>query len=178
MTSPTELKEQGLAAHRAERLSEAAEKFTEAAQAFEAAGERGAAAEMRNNLCVVKMAEEDWEAAIAAVEPTPAIFHALGDAMREAQATANLAAAHDGAGHDTVAMDLYQQAIDQFGELGEKDTRAACFKKLSGLQIKHGQQMQALASMRSGLNLTTELSPKEKALKGMLNQALKMIGRG
>ncbi len=178
MPSPTELKEQGLAAHRAERFAEAAAKFAEAAQAFEVAGDRVAAAEMRNNLCVVKMAEEDWEAAIAAVEGTPAIFHECGDALREAQANANLAAAHEGAGHDDEALELYQRAIDQFGELGEKDTRAACFKKLSGLQVKHGQQMQALASMRSGLNLSGDLSPKEKALKGVLNQALKMIGRG
>jgi tetratricopeptide (TPR) repeat protein len=178
MPSSTELKEQGLAAHRGERFSEAAAKFAEAVQAFEVAGDRSAAAEMRNNLCVVKMAEEDWEAAIAAVEGTPAVFHALGDTTREAQALANLAAAHDGAGHNDEALELYQRAIDQFGELGEKDTRAACFKKLSGLQLKRGQQMQALASMRSGLNLSSELSPKEKALKGVLNQALKMIGRG
>ena len=36
----------------------------------------------------------------------------------------------------------------------------------------------ALASMRSGLDLSPQLSAKEKALKGVLNQAMKMIGRG
>lgn len=176
MPSPQELKDQGLAAFRAERLDEAAEKFALAAQAYEAAGERGAAAEMRNNLCVVKMAQQAWEAALGAVAGTPEIFRELGDRVREAQAIANLAAAHDGAGHVDEAMALYEQAVDQFGELGEKDNRAACFKKLSALQVKRGQQMQALASMQAGLNLSSELSAKEKTLKGVLNKAMKMIG--
>jgi len=115
---------------------------------------------------------------MAAVAGTPEIFHELGDALRKAQATANLAAAHDGAGHVDEALALYEQAVDQFGELGEKDNRAACFKKLSALQVKRGQQMQALASMQSGLNLSEKLTTKEKALKGALDQAMKMIRRG
>jgi tetratricopeptide (TPR) repeat protein len=178
MPSPQELKDQGLAAYRADRLDEAADKFAAAAQAFEAAGDPGAAAEMRNNLCVVKLAQEAWEAALAAVAGTPEIFHELGDALREAQAVANLAAAHEGAGHVDEALELYQQAVNQFGDLGEKDNRAACFKKMSALQIKRGQQMQALASMQAGLNLSPQLSAKEKTLQGVLNQAMKMIKRG
>jgi tetratricopeptide (TPR) repeat protein len=105
------------------------------------------------------------------------MFRALGDRMREAQAVANLAAAHDGAGHVEQAAELYEQAIDLFGALSEKENRAACFKKLSALQIKRGQQLQALASMRSGLNLSSELSVKEKTLKTMLDKAMKMIGK-
>jgi tetratricopeptide (TPR) repeat protein len=99
MPSPSELKEHGLALYRAERYADAAEKFAEAARACEAAGDRGAAAEMRNNQCVAHMAVSQWDAALAAVEGTPEMFRALGDRMREAQAVANLAAAHDGAGH-------------------------------------------------------------------------------
>ncbi len=176
MPSPQELKDEGLAAYRAERLDEAAEKFAAAAQAYEAAKDRGAAAEMQNNVCVVKMAQQAWEAALQAVAGTPEIFRELGDSMREAQAIANLAAAHEGAGQVDEALALYEQAIDQFGELGEQENRAACFKKLSALQIKKGQQMQALASMQAGLNLSSDLSAKEKTLKGVLNQAMKMIG--
>jgi tetratricopeptide (TPR) repeat protein len=121
------------------------------------------------------MAEKDWEAALTAVEGTPAVFHALGNRMREAQALANLAAAHDGAEHVEQAVALYEQAIDLFGELDEKENRAACFKKLSALQIKQGQQLQALASMQSGLSLSSELSPREKTLKGLLDKTMKMI---
>jgi tetratricopeptide (TPR) repeat protein len=176
--SPSELKEQGLKHYRAERHAEAAQAFAEAAQSYEAAGDRANAAELRNNVCVVKMAMNDWSGALAAVEGTPEVFHALGDALREARAIANLAAAHDGAGHVEQAAELYMEAIDMFGALGETETRAACFKKLSALQIKLGQQMQALASMRSGLTLASELSPKEKMLKDLLDRAMKMIGGG
>lgn len=177
MSSPAELKDQGLAFYRAERYAEAADKFAEAARACEAEGDRGAAAEMRNNLCVARMAENQWDAALAAVEGTPDVFRALGDRLREAQALANLAAAHDGEGHVEQAATLYEQAIDLFGELGETENRAACFKKLGALQIKQGKQLQALASMHSGLNLSPKLSPKEKTLKGMLDKAMKMIGK-
>jgi len=171
-----ELKDQGLRHFRAERLAEAATAFTEAQRQFEAAGDRAAAAEMRNNLCVIHMAQEDWPAAIAVVAETPETFRELGDAMREAQALANLAAAHDGAGHIDQAAELYVQAIDRFGQLGERDTRAACFKKLSNLQVKQGNKLQALASMRSGLNLSTELSAQEKVLKEALDKATRLMG--
>jgi tetratricopeptide (TPR) repeat protein len=157
-------------------LAEAATAFTEAQRQFEAAGDRAAAAEMRNNLCVIHMAQEAWPAAIAVVAETPETFRELGDSMREAQALANLAAAHDGAGHIDQAAELYVQAIDLFGQLGERDTRAACFKKLSNLQVKQGNKLQALASMRSGLNLSTELSAQEKVLKEALDKATRLMG--
>src|SRR5574337_64947 len=119
MPSPSELKDDGLALYRGEKYREAADKFAGAARACEAAGDRGAAAEMRNNQCVALMAMNEWEAARAAVEGTPETFRVLGDRMREAQAIANLAAAHDGAGHVEQAAEMYMQAIDLFGELDE-----------------------------------------------------------
>lgn len=174
----SELKARGLQHYSAERYAEAAQAFAQAAQSFDSAGERAAAAEMRNNECVARMAVGDWPGALAAVEGTAEVFRAIPDRLREGQALANLAAAHDGAGHVEQAVEVYLQAIDLFGELGETETRSACFKKLSALQIKLGRQMQALASMRSGLTLASELSPKEKMLKDLLDRAMKMIGQG
>jgi len=176
MPSPAELKAQGLQLFQADRLAEAADKFLEAAQAFTAAGDRGAAAEMMNNVGVVRLAEKAWEAALTAVLGTPEIFHELGDKLREAQALSNLANAHDGAGHLDEAAQLYEQAIDLFAELGETENRAACWKALCGVQIKQGKHLQAVASMQAGLTLSPKLSAKEKAYKGVLDQAMKMIG--
>jgi tetratricopeptide (TPR) repeat protein len=174
--SPESLRQAGLDHYRADRLPEAAQAFAEAAAAYDAAGDRAAAAEMRNNAAVVRMAQADWAGAQAALAGTPELFRALGDRRREGEALANQAAAHDGAGDAEPAVALYLQAIDRLGEAGEAETRAACYKKLSALQIKLGQQLQALASMRSGLNLSSELSPKEKALKELLDKAMKMTG--
>lgn len=178
MSLPEKLKEEALQSFQADRLPEAAEKFAAAAQAFTEAGDRGAAAEMMNNLCVVRLAEKQWEAALTAVEGTPKIFHDLGNRLREAQALSNLAAAHDGAGHLDQAAELYTQAVDLFAQLGEKENRAACLKALSALQIKQGKQFQALASMEAALNHVPKLSAREKTLKGLLNQAVRLIRRG
>lgn len=179
MASPAELKQQGLAHFHAERLDEAAQSFAEAAQAFAAEGDRAFAAEMMNNVAVVMLAQKKWELALAAVEGTPEVFRALGDPSREAQALANLANAHDNAGHLDDATKFYEKAIDLFTRLGEKENRAACWKALSALQLKQNKQLQSLASMQAGLTLTEDLrdlSAKEKTLKAMLDKAMKMIG--
>jgi tetratricopeptide (TPR) repeat protein len=176
MATATELKEQGLKHYRAERFDEAAAAFAQAAQLLEAAGNVGDAAEMRNNVCVVRMAQEKWAEALTAVQGTPEIFRQLNDKLREAQAVANLAAAQEGLGNIQEAVDFYLQAIDLFGPLGEKETRSACYKKLSGLQVKLGKQFEALHSMRSGLNLSSELTAKEKMLKDTIDKAMKMMG--
>jgi tetratricopeptide (TPR) repeat protein len=174
--TPETLKQTGLAHFRAERFLEAAQAFDTAIDACERAGDRAAAAELRNNLAVVRMAQADWAGALAAVAGTPEVFRSLGDRLREGQALANQAAAHDGAGAVEPAVALYLQAIELLTQAGEAETRAACYKKLSALQIKLGQQLQALASMRAGLNLSSELTVKEKALKELLDKAMKMTG--
>ena len=176
MATAARLREQGLLHYQAECFAEAALEFDMAARAYQESGEFATAAEMRNNLCVIRMAQADWPGAVEAVSGTAEVFHDCGDGVREAQAIANLAAARDGAGEVETAAELYVQAIDLFGQLGEREVRSACFKKLSALQVKQGQQLQALASMRSGLHLSDELTPREKTLKALLNKAMRMMG--
>ncbi len=175
MTNADTLKEQGLEHFRQEQLTLAAEKFLEAARLYAADGQAVAAAEMQNNVAVVRLAEKDWEAALAAVEGTPETFRQHSQPLRQAQAISNLAAAHDGAGRLDKAAALYEQAIDLYKALGDTENRAACWKALSALQIKQDNKLQALASMQAGLDLSTDLSPKEKTLKGLLDQAFKLM---
>jgi tetratricopeptide (TPR) repeat protein len=130
-------------------------------------------------VAVVMLAQKKWALALAAVQGTPEVFRELGDRSREAQALANLANAHDNAGHLDEAAKLYEQAVDLFTALGEKENRAACWKALSALQLRQNKQLQSLASMHAGLALTEDLrdlSVKEKTLKAMLDKAMKMIG--
>jgi len=177
MSTASELKQQGLAYYQKDQLAEAADCFAQAAGAYDAQAEPLAAAEARNNLAVVRLAQQDWPSALAAVEGTPQIFAAGGDRLRQAQAIANLANAHDGAGHVEQAGEYYEQAIDMLTELGEKETRAACWKALCGIQLKQDKKLQALAAMQAGLKLSPKLSPREKTLKGLLDQAIKLMGR-
>ncbi len=176
MSTPIELKEQGLAFFRKEQFAEAAERFAHVASAYDALGEPLAAAEARNNLAVVRLAQQDWAGALAAVAGTPEVFAAAGDRLRQAQAIANLANAHDGAGQVDPAGENYEQAIEMFTELGETETRAACWKALAGVQLKQDKKLQAMASMQAGLRLAPKLSPREKTLKGLLDQAFRMMG--
>lgn len=171
-----QLKKTGMAHFNADRFTEAAAAFDQAALAYDLAGRAEDAAEMRNNLCVVKMSQDDWPGALAAVDGTEVVFAAAGDVRREAQAIANRAACYEGLGQVDQALQTYQQAIDRLSEVGESETRAACFKRMSGLQVKSGHQLQALASMRSGLDLTDKPSLRERMLKGMLDKAVKGLG--
>ena len=176
MSTPIELKDQGLALFRKEQFAAAAEHFAQAADAYAALGETVAAAEARNNLAVVRLAQQDWAGALAAVTGTPEVFAAANDRLRQAQAIANLANAHDGAGHVDPAGEYYEQAIEMFTELGETETRAACWKAQAGIQLKQDKRLQAMASMKAGLQLAPKLSPREKTLKGLLDQAFRMMG--
>lgn len=176
MPTSDELKTQGLNHFHAERYDEAAEAFAEAATAFAAQGERGSAAEMMNNVAVVCLARQQWGMALNAAQGTPEIFRALGDKLREAQAISNVANALDNLGRLDEAAQHYEQAIDIFSALGEKQNRAACWKALSNLQIKQDKKLQALASMHAGLNLAENLSPREKTLKGLLDKAMTLMG--
>ena len=178
MPTAAELKEQGLALFRKDRLAEAADRFAQAAALYAAEGQPPAAAEMRNNLAVIHLAEKDWQAALADVDGTPEVFRAAGDRLREAQALSNLAAANEGLEELETAAEQYVAAIEIFTELGEKENRSACWKALSGLQIKQDKKLQALASMQAGLNLQPKLSIREKTLKGLLDKAFKLMNTG
>ncbi len=177
MPSAAELKELGLAHFRQDRFAEAAEHFTLAADLFTAQGDALAAAEMRNNLAVVRLAQKDWPAALAAVEGTPEVFASAGDKLRQAQAISNRANALEGNSQLEAAAEAYVQAIDLFTELGEKENRAACWKALSGLQIKQNEKLLALASMQAGLNLSPKLTAREKTLKGLIDKAFKLMNK-
>jgi tetratricopeptide (TPR) repeat protein len=176
MTTAQQLKESGMEHFRAERLDEAAGAFAAAAELFSAQGQPAQAAEMHNNLAVVRLGQQDWDGALTAAQGTPDVFRAAGDRLREAQAISNLAAANEGLGRLDEAAALFEQAIDIYRELGERENQAACWKALSGLQVKKNDRLQALASMQAGLNLTPKPSPREKMLKGLINRAFKMMG--
>jgi tetratricopeptide (TPR) repeat protein len=175
MTTANELKDQGLQLFREDKLAEAAAKFEEAAQLYEAAGDAVASAEMHNNLCVVRLAEKNYDAALSAVQGTPALFAQHGLKLRQAQAIGNLANALDGAGQLDEAARRYEEAIDLYKELGDTENRAACWKALSNLQIRQDDKLQSLASMQNALSLQSQLSPKEKTLKGLIDKAFTLM---
>lgn len=175
MTDPTPHKVRGLEAFRADDLAAAEAAFVEAARLYAAEGRAADAAEMQNNLSVVRLAQSDAAGALAAVAGTPKVFAAAGDRLRQAQALMNEAKAHEGLEHLEQATRGYEQAIELFAAVGDTEHRAACWKALSGVQVKQKKNLQAMASMQAGLSLSAELTAKEKTLKTMLDRAMSMI---
>lgn len=170
-----DLKAQGLRLYQAEKFAEAAQAFAQAAHLLAEAGQAVPSAEMRNNAGVAYMAQKNWPQALEVLQGTPEIFRAHGAAQREAEALANLAAAHEGVGDVAQAMQEYLDAIDKLNAVGERDTRAACYKKLGALYHKAGQQWPAIGAIEAGLSLSSELTTEERRLKSVLDKAMPIL---
>jgi tetratricopeptide (TPR) repeat protein len=159
--------------------------FLEAAKAFQAA-QRGFfeladeinAAEMANNASVAYLKANKAEAAYLAAKGTPEIFANRGDLRRQGMAFGNLASAADALGNEQEALELYQQAADILSRAREDQLRASVMQSLSMLQLKSGRQLQALATMQSGLSGVKHPSPKQSFLKKLLQIPINMATRG
>ena len=66
------------------------------------------------------------------------------------------------------AIELYQQSSDLLKSIDDKELRVYVLKCLSALQVRTGDQLQAMASMEAALQIQKKLTPKEKFLKKLL----------
>ena len=91
-------------------------------------------------------------AALAEVDGTPEIFAAAGDVRRQAMAVGNQAAALEGLKRTDEALTAYELSADLFQQVGEPDLRLHALKAMSALQSESGRRLQALATMKAGLD--------------------------
>lgn len=174
---PEETGERALEAYRNDRMDEAVSGFRSAAEAYSSRGDHLMAAEMRNDLCVALLKEQDGEGALAAVEGTPEVFAAQGDDQRTALAYGNLASAREALGDVKGAEEAYRRAADLFAEIGDTDSRSHTLKALSQMQLKKGQAMDAVASMQAGLEGASGLNIWQRALRRLLRLPYRLLGR-
>lgn len=175
--SPQALEKKGKNAYRNGEFVQAAEAYKAAQEAFSAANDESNAAEMANNCSVAYLQAEQAEQALEAVEGTAEIFASLGDLRRQGMALGNYAAALEALDRVEEAVDLYQQSADVLAQAGEDQLRANAMQSLSGLQFRSGRQLEALASMQSGLEGVKKPSAKQRMLKRLLNVPFDMINR-
>jgi tetratricopeptide (TPR) repeat protein len=149
--TPQELIEEGKSAYKHGEFTAAARAYQAAAQGYEATGDRLMAAEMLNNSSVAYLRAGDGAAALQAVEGTPEIFAEAQDIRRQGIALGNLGAALDALSRLDEALDAYQRSADLLSQAGEADLHAHVLKSLSVLQLRMGDQMQAVATMQSSL---------------------------
>lgn len=146
----------------------AAVAFRMAAVSLNAAGEIQKAAEMANNCCVAFLQCGKAKEALQAVEGTPAIFSTSGDVRNQGLALGNLAAAMEALGRMEEAADYYQQSADALEQAGDDASRLKVMQALSAMQLKSGQQLQALASMQNGLEGIKKPTIQQAFLKKLL----------
>ncbi len=154
---------------------QAAELFQNVAEQQISLGDPLMEAEMKNNCSVAWLQAGEPQKSLAVVLGTDQVFAEANDPRRQAMALGNQAAALEALGSLSEAMDKYQTAADIFKDIHEEDLRAYVLKNLSALQLRTGDQLQAIASMHTALENKKKLGLKEKFLKKFLRIPFKML---
>jgi tetratricopeptide (TPR) repeat protein len=175
-SSPKEIQEKAEAFYKAGNFDQAAQLYKNLADQFSVSGKILDAAEMLNNSSVASLQKGDAQSAYEAAHGTDKIFEKAGDSHRQAIALGNQAAALEAMGNFKEAILIYQQSSELLKSIGEKDMRIYVLKSLSSLQVRTGDQLQALASMDAALQLQKKLTWKEKFLKKLLGIPFKSRG--
>jgi tetratricopeptide (TPR) repeat protein len=171
-----ELIEEGKSAYKKGDFQSAARAYQAAAQGYEDVGDLLSAAEMSNNSSVAYLRLGDAAAALQAVEGTPEIFAEAQDSRRQGIALGNLGAALDALKRLDEAADAYQRSADLLGQAGEEDLRAHALKSLSVIQLRKGDQMQAVATMQSSLDAGQKPGGKTNIFSRLLKRSPKQSG--
>jgi tetratricopeptide (TPR) repeat protein len=174
--SPQQLDREGKDLYQKGEFLEAALSFVAAGKAYQAMNDTLMAAEMANNSSVAYLQGGDKQAAFDAVAGTELVFAAQGDLRRQGMALGNRAFALEALGDFESAADYYQQSADILQQCGEQDLRAHALKSLSALQLKRGKQIDALFTMKAGLDGIEKPSLKQRILKKLLKLPMKYLG--
>lgn len=153
----------------------AAEMYTQAADDFIAANDINTGAEMRNNASVAYLQAGEVELAYGQVVGTPEIFAQAGDTNRQAMALGNLGAALEALNRLEEAEQAYIQSAELLKELGEDQLRIHVMQSLSALQLRLGRRLEALATMKGGLEDVQRPTPKQRLLRRLLNVPFRML---
>lgn len=164
-------------AYKEENFEKAAQKFEDAAKLLNIAGEAPHAAEMNNNASVSWLRFGDAQAALRCTEGTSSIFAAAGDVQKQAMAFGNQAAALEALGDFAAASTCYEQSADLFKQSGDRELRATVLQSLSALQMRHGKQLHAMATMQAALDQKPKLNWREKFLQKILKVPFKLLNR-
>ncbi|HWQ83715.1 MAG TPA: hypothetical protein VN363_04065 [Anaerolineales bacterium] len=168
-TSPRSISTEGQTAYLRKDYLAAAGRFNAAAAAYIQVGDALMAAEMHNNASVAYLQAGNAAAALDEVGDTPEIFAAAGDLRRQAIAVGNQAAALEGLKRVPEALVAYELCADLFKHAGETDLRVHAMQARSALELRSGHQLQALATMKSGLDDLKKPSPKQRFLRRLLD---------
>jgi hypothetical protein len=129
-----------------------------------------------NNCSVAFLQAGKPQAALDAAKGTDFIFISSGDKIHQAMALANQAAALKDLHRDPEALRLYQDSADLLKATSEREMRSQVMKKISTIQIRTGNKMDATVSMYGALQDKEKLTSKERSLKSLLDTLYGYMG--
>ncbi len=132
---------------------------------------------MANNCSVALLKAGDARGALQAVEGTDVIFSQANDSKRQAMALANKAAALESLKKYPEALQLYEQSSELLEQIGEKELRAFVLKSISAVQLRQGNQLEAIASMQASLANKPNPGVKDRFVKRLIQQVFKLMSR-
>jgi hypothetical protein len=105
------------------------------------------------------------------------VFADAGDLRRQAIALGNQAAAYEALGELEAAAGAYQESSRLLKEIGDHELRPAVMQSLSAVQLRLGQQMDALVTMQAGLEEIEKPNLKQKLVKKILRSPFSYFNR-
>jgi len=176
LLSPQDLVKEAKKYYGRKNYLQAAELYRKAAESYSARGDESEAAEQMNNCSVAFLQAGNPQAALDAAKGTDHIFKASGDKVHQAMALANQAAALEDLHRDPEALGLYQDSAALLKATNEREMRSQVMKKISTIQIRTGNKMDATVSMYGSLQDKEKLTGKEKSLKSLLDTLFGYMG--
>jgi len=167
--SPVELSKNGKVAYQRSNYQTAAQLFNEARQYYIDIGDDLNAAEMANNCAVAFLHLGEAETALKLIQGTDQIFERAHDQCRQGMALGNLATAFESLDRFEEAIEVYKQSAKLLHEAGEDQLQADVMRSLSSLQLRMGQQLQALISLQVGLENIRHPNPTQRLTKKLLH---------
>ena len=155
----------------------AANAFKAASESYRLSGDELNAAEMANNYSVALLQGGEAQQSLEVVLGTDKIFAEAGDLRRQAMALGNQAAALEALNRPDEAIDAYERSAELLTQVGDTETRVSVMQSLSALQLRHGRQLEALATMQAGLNGVKHPTPKQRMLRKLLQIPFKFMNR-
>lgn len=175
--TPKESSKAGNSSYKKGEYIKAAQHFEDAAQGFDVHEKTSEAAEMRNNQSVALLQAGDANEALQAAVGTDGIFANAAETRLQAMALGNIAAALDELDRYEEAEETYLRSAKIFDNIGEDKLRANVMQSLSKLQLRTGRQLQALATMQSGVDEIKRPNLRQRMLKKLLKTPLKLLNR-
>lgn len=175
--TPEQLGKEGARAYNSGDYTAAAQAYRAAAQGYQQTGDPIQEAEMLNNASVAYLKGDNPDLALDMALNTDQVFASAGDLRRQAIALANQAAAYEELGQLEKALQVYQESSTLLREIDDQELRPVVMKAISTLQLRLGNQLEALATMQSSLEGIEKPSLKQRMLMKILQSPFRYFTR-